>query len=224
MLSGEFEHGSVPREMLGPQQFQEVSKLLRDALKKQNYRMAHIEEAPDLLIVVHWGMTTLDYDYFLLEDGFGGGVEDPDAEEGFNDFSTPYEQVSDESLRRSAFKLGTVDLLSGESGNRIDQQRALADTSEERFYFVCIAYDFKKLLQREKQVSWITQFSVPIRGINHADAVVSMTRVAADFFGKSSTDITYTRTESGEETTVDIGELEVVEREGTTKEAAEGEE
>lgn len=199
MLSGEFEHGSVPREMLGPEDFRSISAQLRDALRKNGFRMVSIEEIPDLLIVVHWGMTTLDYEYITLD--FGG--------DGFNDI----EQPTDLSLRRNAIKLGTADLLSQSRVSAGKREKAYYETAEERFYFVCIAFDFEKLMQREKEVSWITQFSVPIRGIDHVNAVISMMRVAADYFGTHVTEVDFTRTEAGEESDVQVGRMQVVEDE-----------
>ena len=199
LFRGQFEAGSIRDDsLLGVPDFLEVVGYLKKALLTQNYVMAKPDQPIDLLIVVHWGQT------YIAEETIYYEFED---EEGFVEV-LEVEQITDKSLWENSLILGTADRVY-DWGPNFQREEAIATTSDERYYFVLVAYDFQELLQRKKTVRWVTQFSVDTSGTNYLDALPAMTRVASQYFGKNLKDLEFDRTHLGEGE-VEFGEIEVI--------------
>ena len=199
LYRGQFESGQTrDNSLLGESQFRKISGFLKNALETQNYVMIRPNEPMDLLIVVHWGLTSIDTEthYFEFED-----------EEGYIE-TEEFEQITEESLRKNALILGTTEKIYLDDFEP-DQEEVIASTSEERYFFALVAFDANDLLQRKKTIKWRTQFSVDTTGTNHLDALPAMARVAQNYFGKNSEDLNFERTHLGKGE-VELGDVEVL--------------
>jgi hypothetical protein len=84
------------------------------------------------------------------------------------------------------------------------------ELAEERYFVVLMAYDYQLLkTQKKPRLLWVTRMSMRSLGKNFTEAVPSLTRVAADFFGQGRDDITRVETKL-REGQVEIGELRVI--------------
>lgn len=201
LVRGRFEGGNTRDDSLkGESQFLFICKWLKEALLKQNYQMIGLDELPDLLIVVHWGLTAIDTDTIHLDDF-----------EGTTEF---YDRPTDYSLRRTALLIGTADQLYGRKADKLgnwEKERALVETLDERYYFVCIAYDWEGLVRKEKIVRFVTQFSINSLGMNFDEALPYMTKVAADFFGRNSSELHFDDAQLKED--IRLGPLQILDAE-----------
>lgn len=198
-LQGQFESGSIRDDsLLSESDFVEVATQLKTALQAQNYVNANPGQKVDLIIAVHWGQTNIEQETVYIE------MED---DEGFFE-ELEMEQITPESLRKNALVLGTADKIFGRKRG-FDREDMIAQASDERYYFVLIAYDFDDILLKKRTVRWVTQFSVDASGTNYLDALPAMTRAASNYFGKNLQDIEFTRENLGN-ADVQFGEIEVV--------------
>ncbi|HEX2101412.1 MAG TPA: hypothetical protein VHF69_12145 [Candidatus Synoicihabitans sp.] len=88
-----------------------------------------------------------------------------------------------------------------------------SELAEERYFIIVMAYNYRAIREKEsKEALWIARLSLPARGNTFIDALPTLSRVGADFFGQSRTSLARVRTvvDAGRAETT-IGELQVVE-------------
>lgn len=202
LARGSVRKNDIRDDSLDNTTFRDVVGAMVEALKINNYYLAPPDpEQIDLLIVVHYGATMVFRDEILIPSGY----VDPDT--GIEE-EIWIEQVSDQSIRENIAILGAHKLT--ELPSFTTEYRDLMNAvEEERYFFVVVAYDWQGVMKKEKIVRWVTRFSTPQRRVSFDEAMKSMTRVAADYFGFSS-DASFKRTEYGPQTEVIIGEMEVL--------------
>ncbi len=84
----------------------------------------------------------------------------------------------------------------------------VAEIEAPRYFVILVAYDFHKLVEKkEKDVLWITRFSMRAQGRSFNEELANMARSASQFFGKRSGKIRRNLL-PGE---IKMGELEVIE-------------
>ncbi len=191
-------------------QFSDVVRALAPDLARQLYFPAPDKSTADLLIVVHWGITTVDEDASNGQSDFeslmkdvashnaavaSGGVADPSAVEG------DLNMIHGESSHSSTSPANNADLpgysaeyqkaeyasLGAASGMTALDRRLREDLLEERYFVILMAYDFNSLKNAKKgtkpKLLWSTHFSIRAIGANFETALPAMSKVAANYFG-----------------------------------------
>ncbi len=218
---GQFFQGSVKDRSLERVEFQNVIDQLTDDMRKQNYLPATDTESGDLLIVVHYGVTSVDEDW---EDLMGITTIESDetgmSEDGDFEFDNTMDQTD-------AWEYDTLRSQKGKTShsNLLGVDRALRDNSlsnderhtlheileEERYFIVLMAYDWQKIRQdKELKLLWSTRFSMRSPGTNFEEAYYSLSRAAAPYFGTHLDKLTKELTHKGAGKGT-VGELEIIE-------------
>lgn len=206
-FEGHFEPGNS-KTLLGRDEFEEICEYLEKALELQNYvRVDDDYLNPDLLIVVDWGQTTVKINTGVLElpSGISNGpnvihTQDPDP---------CFEEINAELLGTSEWIYGNTSIL--------EKDAAKWATNKERYFFILSAYDFRKVTRKKTDPLWTTKFSVEAKWKHYDEALVQLSEVAANYFGKNVDDITFERSEAGKPK-VEYGEIEVIETLGEDSE------
>jgi hypothetical protein len=204
-FQGKFFGGTTRDPNLEHAQFLEIAKTLGENLVRQNYFPTKDQKKADLLIVVHWGVTTT--------------YEDPNKQEGLDRLNSAVaaEQAAAPSMDHSALnqELAIADLERGTEENSISynsrllgfrQELAKVENqvtaaasgvtseemglrlllSEERYFVILMAYDYHTMKKGTRPtLLWSTRFSVRAPGNSFTQALPVMSRVAADYFGRA---------------------------------------
>jgi hypothetical protein len=207
---GKFFGGYLQDTSLERTRFMEIAHDLAPDLAKHSYYPAPDSRNADLLIVVHWGITSveedptdgqMDFDK-LQKDGMAynaatskGTISDP----GY--FLSDLEVIAAKSGKGSAQSdnaqlLGYASELQKEeyrssatpSGMTEMDRRLREELADERYFVILMAYDMGTLKQGRKGVKpkllWSTHFSVRAIGANFTTALPAMSRVASNYFGQ----------------------------------------
>lgn len=182
---------------------------LASDLLVRNYVPAATAENADLVIVVHWGMTTenengvalLQYDPDALRQAAEAVTDAREreaadttgvsralgvaaqAEAHFN-----AEARMAESLYRTnpRAQYSNAELLGFRPG--LDRDDFIGETlrtmvNEERYFVILVAYDAKALRDKKRQQLWVIRMSIRAGGVNFPIALDRMSTVAAQFYG-----------------------------------------
>ena len=228
---GIFFDGSTKDSGLEKTPFIDLAATVGRSLLKQNYFPAKDAQLADLLLVVHWGTTTVYEDAlkdFRATDlhnaltAYNGAVaaaanggSTPDSSE----LNSLLSSRDTETMSASSFSGYNAKLLGYETALRKkrgemtvspEEQTFQNDLAEERYFVVVMAYDYQAMKKdRTRKLLWTTRMSVRAPGTNFKTALPEMSVMAANYFGKQVDDLQ--RGEVGvKEGKVDIGEAKVV--------------
>ncbi len=202
-FEGKFFGGTTRDPNLEHAQFLAIAKTLGENLVRQNYFPTKDQKKADLLIVVHWGVTTT--------------YEDPNKQDGLDRLNGAIaaEQAAAPSMDHSALnsELAIADLERGTTENsiaynsrllgfrgeiaKVENQVSASGSgvtseemalrlalNEERYFIILMAYDYHTMKKGTKPtLLWSTRFSIRAPGNSFTQALPVMSRVAADYFG-----------------------------------------
>ena len=191
-------------------QFTEITRALAPNLATQRYFPSADPGNADLIIVVHWGITgvdegakldPLDFDR-LNKDLAGynsgirkGGIADPSF------VLSDLDSINGKSAAAGGWTELNAQLLGYASELRKEEYRSLGvpsgmteldrrlrdELSDERYFVILMAYDYKSIKGGKKgakpKLLWSTHFSIRATGRSFTTALPAMSRVAASFFG-----------------------------------------
>jgi len=234
-IKGNFYDGDFADKSLRTASFEEVAATLAENMKQRNYYPSSSPSEGDLLIVVHYGTTSVEPDLeelFMLdstdpyaqgETGIGGFYSEGSEEEpGFSEvYSDDYVDLADlsdfganntaqhqQTMRNN--RLGISKVLNRKNITATEEFDLRVEMQDERYFIILMAYDYEKLrLEKERELLWTTRFSVPSIGTNFEDAYPALARAASAYYGTSLEKYAKTSTHFGTGT-VEIGTLETV--------------
>jgi len=238
-IKGNFYAGDFKDRSLSTATFEEIVGTLAENMKARNYYPSASPKEGDLLIVVHYGTTSVEQDLeeiFLLdstdpyaqgEGGIGGFYSDSsqgDTQEvaGFSEvYSDDFTDLADlndfasdnVAQHQKSMKnnrLGIGKALNRRHINKTEEFDLRVELEDERYFIILMAYDYEKLrTANERELLWTTRFSVPAIGTNFVDAYPALARAASAYYGTSLEKYAKTSTHFGTGT-VEIGTLETV--------------
>ena len=214
--------------------FQELAVNLAENLVKQNFYPNPELGQGELLIVVHYGATDFEEDMMELL-----GV---DSESDVLGVDVSGVDVGSASAADIAALLDVMDIMAANdsltqalnSGNSlsqsqrahilgIDEIRDLPDhmsgdyeyeqmLRQSRYFVVLMAFDYQLFLKKGKsKLLWSTRYNVRAAGQSFEAAIENMNLMASDYFGKQMDTLVQKR--MGDTSSVDIGDIEVLDSE-----------
>lgn len=208
-FQGKFFGGDVRDPNLEHAQFIDIAKTLAESLVRQKYYPTKDQKNADLLIVVHWGVTSiyenpnkqldterlyaaqtadaaaqeasasLDHSALNLELAIG------DLERGTQENSVAYNaRLLGFNQELANQKVGKViDMNSGMTPEEFSLREQL---SEERYFVILMAYDYKTMKKDQKpKLLWSTRFSIRSPGRSFTKSLPDMSKVASAYFGQA---------------------------------------
>lgn len=229
-MQGRYFAGNSRDESLDTMTFETIIRTLAPHLAEQGYRPAPKATEADLVLMVHWGVTQTyqHHDAVLATDQLNQSVQQVIADTqqfGIAYTGNLHDQLADRemsgqllanAMRNNARLLG-YNVAVDESFRSMltDPQRLLLkELSEERYFIIVMAYDYRALREKKtRDVLWITRLSMRSPGNNFREALPTLARAGGDFFGKRETDLRRVRATvvgSNRTATTEIGELQVI--------------
>jgi len=217
-IKGNFYGGDISDRSLQVVTFEDVVGTIADSMKQRNYYPSASPSEGDLLIVVHYGSTSVPQN---LQDLFLIDPDDPYGDQGIDEDPVINDQLYRDLGRLSEFgyenqagmtnkKLGIGRALNRKNINRTEEFDLRVELEDERYFIILMAYDYKKLrTTQEKELLWTTRFSVPSIGTNFEDAYPALARAASSHYGTSLEKYAKTNTHFGTGS-IDIGTLETI--------------
>ena len=236
-MKGRFHPGTRNDPAMNNMSFSELVLEIATHLQKQNFLPVPDPHKADLLIVVHYGATSVqdsfeelqgitsleDYgfgDGAVASGSLGGGSVDVSALNAIQDMqfdinkNLTIRQRNQGSMNYMAHLIGMEEAFVGEIGP--SEERYLMNLlNEERYFIVLMAYDIPKLREGEIHLYWTTRYSIRATGQAFGDALKDMNLVAGNYFGKNMGELVKKRVT--DKSRVELGELEVVGTEGADK-------
>ncbi len=222
-IKGNFYDGDFADKSLRTASFEEIAATLAENMKQRNYYPSTNPGEGDLLIVVHYGTTSVEQDLeelFLLdstdpyamqegEDGFAEVYSDDYVDlADLNDFGANNAAQHRDTMRNN--RLGISKALNRKNITEAEEFDLRVEMQDERYFIILMAYDYRKLrTTKERELLWTTRFSVPAIGTNFEDAYPALARAASAYYGTSLEKYAKTSTHFGTGT-VEIGTLETV--------------
>lgn len=232
-IKGNFYGGDFTDKSLRTASFEEIVGSLAENMKVRNYYPSSSPGEGDLIIVVHYGSTSVQQDLdeiFLLDSTDPYAMQEGDEyAEVYSDDFTDLSDLNDLGADNVAVhqnsmnnnRLGISRALKRKNINQTEEFDLRVEMKDERYFIILMAYDYNKLrTANEKELLWTTRFSVPAIGTNFVDAYPALARAASPYFGTSLEKYARTSTHFGTGS-VDIGTLETVgvEENSNSKEA-----
>ena len=236
-MKGRFHPGTRNDPAMNNMSFSELVLEIATHLQKQNFLPVPDPQKADLLIVVHYGATSVqdsfeelqgitsleDYEFgdeAVASASSGGGSVDVSALNAIQDMqfeinkNLTIQQGNQGSMNYMAHLIGMEEAFVGEIGP--SEERYLMNLlNEERYFIVLMAYDIPKLREGEIYLYWTTRYSIRATGQAFGDALKDMNLVAGNYFGKNMGELVKKRVT--DKSRVELGELEVVGTEGEDK-------
>jgi hypothetical protein len=206
-FQGKFFGGTVRDANLEHAQFLDIAKILAENLVRQKYYPTKDQKNADLLIVVHWGVTSiyenpnkqldterlynaqtadaaaqeaspsLDHSALNLELAIG------DLERGTEENSVAYNARLLGYRQQLANQTQVIDMNSGMTAEELSLREQL---SEERYFVILMAYDYRTMKKDQKpKLLWSTRFSIRSPGRTFTKALPEMSKVASSYFGQA---------------------------------------
>lgn len=219
-VEGKFFKGHANDGSLTHVTFLEIAENLAGHLAKQNYVPTGNVKENEVMILVNWGVTAVEDSVEELygltspdeyDEMFGSPVT---SEDSSGEVTTTYEpSVSPNwgamGKRENSKMLGFWNTLHDGSLMPTEHYDLQALLNEERYFIVVIAFDNQKFLKnQEKEILWVTRFSMRATGISFNQAFPELTATASDYFGKHVKGLT--RKRSDDDSHVEVGEIEVI--------------
>lgn len=233
-MKGRFHPGTRNDPAMNNMSFNELVLEIATHLKRQNFLPVPNPKEADLLIVVHYGSTSVqdsfeelhgidsleDYgfgDGAVASAGSGGGSVDVSALNAIQDMqfeinkNLAIQEGNQGSMNYMARLIGMEEAFSDNIGP--SEERYLMNLlNEERYFIVLMAYDLPKIREGEIHLHWTTRYSIRATGQAFGDALKDMNLVAGNYFGKNMGELVKKRVT--DKSRVQLGELEVIGTEG----------
>jgi len=233
-MKGQFHPGTRNDPAMNSMSFNELVLEIANHLQRQKFLPVPDPREADLLIVVHYGSTSVqdsfeelqgidsleDYgfgDGAVASAGSGGGSVDVSALNAIQDMqfeinkSLAIQEGNQGSTSYMARLIGMEAAFSDNVGP--SEERYLMNLlNEERYFIVLMAYDLPKIREGEIHLHWTTRYSIRATGQAFGDALKDMNLVAGNYFGKNMGELIKKRVT--DKSRVELGELEVLGSEG----------
>jgi hypothetical protein len=237
---GRYFGGYLRDASLEHMQFQEIARDLAPGLMKHRFYPAADGRNADLLIVVHWGITSieedpangpLDFDK-LQRDGMAyNALASKGTIADHGSFLADLGVLLSKSAGNASDEADNAQLLGYTSELRKEEYRSAAspsgmtdmdrrlrhDLADERYFVILMAYDMGTLKGgrngAKPKLLWSTHASVRAIGFNFKAALPAMSSAAADFFGDQVDDLLLNARKIPEGR-VDVGESKRVDDRG----------
>jgi len=235
---GQYFSGAVRDRSLTRMTFRQLATTLAGGLAKQHYYPTRDLQKADLLIVVHWGMTTVADNSYKQLAQTSIRADDPDrlrrgmaqslgvamvadtayigdeqARVNDNVFQELDQLASVMTMTSNAQLLGFTEELrhdarSAFGTNEGEMIRALL--SDERYFVIVMAYDYQTLLKEKKhKLLWSARLSMRSPGMNFREGIIDMSVVGGMYFGHQ-TDGVKVKMPADRDVKVDIGPLRIL--------------
>lgn len=223
-IKGNFYVGDFDDKSLKTASFEEVAATLAENMKQRNFYPSSSPSEGDLLIVVHYGTTSVEPDLeelFMLDstDPYAQGESDDTGySEVYSDDFVDLADLNDLDANNTAQhrqtmrnnSLGITKALNRRNITTTEEFDLRVEMQDERYFIILMAYDYEKLRsENERELLWTTRFSVPSIGTNFEDAYPALARAASSYYGTSLEKYAKTNTHFGTGN-VEIGTLETV--------------
>lgn len=218
-IKGNFYGGDISDKSLRNVTFEEVVGTVGESMKQRNFYPSASADQGNLLVVVHYGSTSVPQD---LAELFGTEMDDPYGEQGIDAEEPAINDTYFDDLKRlSEFghnnqagmnnsKLGIGRALNRKNINTTEEFDLRVELEDERYFIILMAYDYEKLRNtKEQELLWTTRFSLPSVGTNFEDAYPALARAASSHYGTSLDRYAKSSTHFGTGS-VEIGTLETV--------------
>ncbi len=219
-IKGQFFKGYVNDKSLTDVTFLEIAEDLAVHLAKQNYVPTANAEDNDVMLLVNWGVTAVEESF---EDIMGitsieeydelyGSPTASESEDG--DTSTTYDVTASPNWsalgkRDNSKLLGFWNTMHDGSLMPSEHYELQALLGEERYFIVVIAFDNQKFItENEKEILWVTRFSMRAKGKSFKQAFPELTNTASDYFGQHVKGLK--RKRADDDSQVLVGEIEVI--------------
>lgn len=204
---GKYFEGTTVDRGLEKTTFAAITHTLATSLAKQNYFPAADVASAQLLIMVHWGTTTVyedpqkDINQDKLNDAISSynasidatGKADPSQLNMALGNKETAQEGTMGAINRNAVLLGYAHHLEKqrkESEPTTAEITMSNELNEERYFVILMAYD-NQLRQKEhkSRVLWITRLSVRSPGNNFTEALPALAKVGSEVFGQQLDDL-----------------------------------
>lgn len=179
--------------------FEGIVRVLGKYLAKQGYFPAKDGRKADVMMVVHWGKTTVDKRYRDLFDlGMQYSTGDVFGTESaigmmLIQFSQQMRDSDDESVANILGYTSEINYRNPQNVSTLNAGAAtlywdlMDDLENERYYVTITAYDFQQLVQhQQKQGLWRTVISIDARENRFDERLTQMIAKASRYFGRDS--------------------------------------
>ena len=204
-FQGRFFGGTARDPDLEHAQFTGITRTLAESMVRQNYFPSRNPKQADLLIVVHWGTTTVEEDPNQQSDleHLNGAIADEQAGAPSMDHAAINLELAIQDLKSNSAQNSVAfnarllgfqrelvkdqnELTARPSGMSDDELELQHLLGEERYFVILMAYDFPTMKQGVKPLLlWSTRFSIRSPGNSFTRSLPAMSRAAADYFGKA---------------------------------------
>ncbi len=233
-MKGRFHGGNRADPAMDDFPFNNVVLEIATHLQKQNFQPVPDANNAELVIVVHYGVTSPETSqeellgYTSLEErgisaeavnsGSGGGV-DIDALNSIQDMqfemnaALANESGSQGSTFYTSRLLGMEKAFVGIASPR-EELELKNMLNDRRYFIVLMAYDLPLMKSGEVVLHWTTRYSIRAIGQSFDQAIKDLNLVAGNYFGKNMGDLVMKRVT--DKSRVDLGKIEVLEAEVET--------
>ena len=234
-MKGKFHGGNRADPAMDVFPFDEVLLDLSTHLQKQNFKGVPDPNGAELVIVVHYGVTSVQESpeellgYDSLEDfGFSDGAASSGSSGGVNldeltgiqdmqfqiNVENPIKERQEGGAFYTARLLGMEKAYVGTISPReeLELKKLLIDR---RYFMVLMAYDLPLMRQGELVLHWTTRYSIRAIGQSFDRAIKDMNLVAGNYFGKNMGDLVKKRVT--DKSRVELGKIEVIGTEEVTE-------
>lgn len=227
-MKGKFHGGNRADPAMDDFPFDEVLLDFSTHLQKQNFKGVPDPNGAKLVIVVHYGVTSIQESneallgYDSLEDyEFSDGAANSGSSGGVNlnelngiqdmQFQINVENAINEGQQGGAFYtarllgMGKAYVSPISPREELELKNLLSDR---RYFMVLMAYDLPLMRQGELVLHWTTRYSVRAIGQSFDQAIKDMNLVAGNYFGKNMGDLVKKRVT--DKSRVELGKIEVI--------------
>lgn len=199
---GHFFAGQTSDHSVEKMEFMTVARTLAPQLAKQGYFPAHDARSADLVVIVHWGVTSIHEDpqrTFAIADlstalnAYNAnlaqaGITDPGAVNTQLDQLESAADSTRSAINYNAVLLGYARSLHRERAQVLPTEAELTmnmELNEERYFVVLMAYDNRLLLKEHKaKLLWVTRLSVRSPGNNFTESLPALAQAGGQVFGR----------------------------------------
>ncbi|HVT72293.1 MAG TPA: hypothetical protein VHD61_04095 [Lacunisphaera sp.] len=224
---GHFFGGLTRDSSVEKMDFMTVARTLAPQLAKQAYFPAGDAANADLVVIVHWGVTSIHEDpqrtFEIADLGAAlnaynaniaqAGIADPAALNSQLDQLDASMDNTRSAINYNAALLGYTRSLRRERAQVYPTEAELTlnmELNEERYFVILMAYDNRLLLKEHKaKLLWVTRLSVRSPGNNFTESLPALAQAGGQVFGRPvdglmHVDATWKRGE------VTLGEMKIV--------------
>lgn len=229
-MKGRFHGGNRADPGMDDFPFNDVILEIATHLQKQNFQPVPNANDAELVIVVHYGVTSPQTSqeellgYTSLEDqgisaeavNSGSGSVNLDALNSIQDmqFERNAGTTNEEGYQGSTFYtsrlLGMEKAFVGNASPR-EEMELKNMLNERRYFIVLMAYDLPLMKEGQIHLHWTTRYSIRAIGQSFDQAIKDLNLVAGNYFGKNMGNLVMKRVT--DKSRVDLGKIEVLEAE-----------